>query len=396
MLKKIGLVILVLSFVFVMGTGSANATTTIAVNAITESGALTIDSAGVLELNSSAGIIGIGNDAVAQNINVGTGAAARVVTIGNTTAATAVNINTGTAGSTITTTGAGDFVVASADTVLIDSAGVLELNSSAGVIGIGNDAVAQNINVGTGAAARVVTIGNTTAATAVNINAGTGASTFAVTGAGTLALGGAAATGAVKLAESTGIQSISIGTVPAAETTAKTIIIGNANATSTSTTTIHAGTGGLNLATTADARTINLGTGNAIQTIKIGDNATPVNVITIGGTASTLGFYGVTPVVRPSAYTQTYATADKTHADSTATTITAAVPAAAPAGGVGTAAGGWDTGANRDLAIATINDLRTHAIEMDQDYEALLVDVIDLKQLVNSLIDDQQALGLVQ
>ena len=76
MLKKIGLVILVLSFVFVMGTGSANATTTIAVNAITESGALTIDSAGVLELNSSAGIIGIGNDAVAQNINVGTGAAA--------------------------------------------------------------------------------------------------------------------------------------------------------------------------------------------------------------------------------------------------------------------------------------------------------------------------------
>lgn len=32
---------------------------------------------------------------------------------------------------------------------------------------------------------------------------------------------------------------------------------------------------------------------------------------------------------------------------------------ACPVGGVGLAAGGWDTAANRDLAIATINALRT-------------------------------------
>ena len=160
----------------------------------------------------------------------------------------------------------------------------------------------------------------------------------------------------------------------------------------------------------------------------------------LDGTGVTLSFFGVAPVTRPSAYTQTFATADKTHdtdgstavaaadavaaAAATATSIAAAIPAAAPAGGVGAAAGGWDTGANRDLAITTINDLRTWAIEVDLDYEAVVVDVAsirtqyaaavtlanelkadfnllrttvdDLKRLVNSVIDDLQALGLLQ
>lgn len=39
--------------------------------------------------------------------------------------------------------------------------------------------------------------------------------------------------------------------------------------------------------------------------------------------------------------------------------------AAAPAGGVGTAAGGWDTAANRDAAIATVNNLRTRLLEVE-------------------------------
>ena len=114
------------------------------------------------------------------------------------------------------------------------------------------------------------------------------------------------------------------------------------------------------------------------------------------GTAITqkLGFYGVTPVAQPGAYTQTYATADKTNAAIGATAIAAVIPAAAPAGGTGTAAGGWDTAANRDAAITTINDLRSWIVEVDADYEALLVDVTDAKQLLNSIIDDLQALGL--
>lgn len=161
---------------------------------VTSADTALIDSAGVLELNSSAGAISIGNDAVAQAINVGTGAAARTITIGNISGATAVNVNSGTGGFNVVSTGTGDITLASADTVLIDSAGVLELNSSAGVIGIGNDAVAQNINVGTGAAARTITVGNVSGATAVNVNTGTGGFSVATTGAGVATITSSAAT----------------------------------------------------------------------------------------------------------------------------------------------------------------------------------------------------------
>ncbi len=71
-----------------------------------------LDAAGALSLNSSAAAINIGNDAVAQGINIGTGAAARTLTVGNTTTTTAVNVNTGTGG----------FNVASAGIVTIDVA----------------------------------------------------------------------------------------------------------------------------------------------------------------------------------------------------------------------------------------------------------------------------------
>lgn len=69
------------------------------------------------------------------------------------------------------------------------------------------------------------------------------------------------------------------------------------------------------------------------------------------GTAPRLGFYGATAVVKPAA-------------------LTATAPAA-PAGGTGTAAGGWDTAANRDLAIATINNLKTRVDELEAKLRAL-------------------------
>ena len=110
------------------------------------------------------------------------------------------------------------------------------------------------------------------------------------------------------------------------------------------------------------------------------------------------------------AYTQTFATADRTHetdgsaaaaaatataiaaaaasaaAAATATAIAAAIPAAAPAGGTGATAGAYDTAANRDSAITTINDLRTWAIEVDLDYEAILVDVADIRSKFNTAV----------
>ena len=99
------------------------------------------------------------------------------------------------------------------------------------------------------------------------------------------------------------------------------------------------------------------------------------NVVLALGPTDKLGFFGATLAARPSAYTQTYATADKTHSNATsADLVTTAVTQTTPFGFAGAAQGD---------AIAT-------------QFNALRVDVLDLKQLVNSVIDDLQALGLLQ
>jgi hypothetical protein len=69
------------------------------------------------------------------------------------------------------------------------------------------------------------------------------------------------------------------------------------------------------------------------------------------GAVPRLGFYGATAVVKPTA-------------------LTASV-SAAPAGGTGTADGGWDTSTNRDLAIATINNLKTRVDQLETKLQAL-------------------------
>jgi hypothetical protein len=69
------------------------------------------------------------------------------------------------------------------------------------------------------------------------------------------------------------------------------------------------------------------------------------------GAVPRLGFYGATAVVKPTALTATVS--------------------AAPAGGTGTADGGWDTSINRDLAIATINNLKTRVDQLETKLQAL-------------------------
>ncbi len=86
-----------------------------------------------------------------------------------------------------------------------------------------------------------------------------------------------------------------------------------------------------------------------------------------------LGFFNATPIVKPSAYTQTYATASKT--------VPAATASNPPAGGTGATAGAYDTAAHRDAMITSLTNN--------------IADVLALKKVVNALIDDLQALGLI-
>lgn len=101
------------------------------------------------------------------------------------------------------------------------------------------------------------------------------------------------------------------------------------------------------------------------------------------GTATTqkLGFYNATPVVQPSAYTQTYATADKTHAAPTAAALTVA--------------DGAGTNDNTIGAITGDASVIAAVQELADEINKLVADVADTKQLVNSVIDDLQALGLL-
>lgn len=102
------------------------------------------------------------------------------------------------------------------------------------------------------------------------------------------------------------------------------------------------------------------------------------------GTATTqkIGFYNAVPIVQPSAYTQTFATADKTHAAITATTLTH---------GVGTADGTVD-----DVGAAfNQTTLNNNFKECTDRINKLIADHADLAQLSNAIIDDLQALGLV-
>lgn len=177
---------------------------------------------------------------------------------------------------------------------------------------------------------------------------------------------------------------------------------------------------------------------DTVDTVTIG--STGLKTYNIGATAAALvGFHGVAATAQASPYTQTYATASKTHANLTSTVIAAADAANAAAATAtaiaanvpaeppnvdedGIAAGGFITRAARRALVQTVIDLRTHAVEMDLDYEALradvedirtkyaaavtlanelkrdhdalLVDVTNLKQVVNAIIDDLQAKGL--
>jgi hypothetical protein len=270
--------------------------------AVTSTDAVTVDAVGVLELNSSAGVIGIGNDAVAQNINIGTGAAARTITIGNGTLATAVDINCGTGdvtvganatahnttiGSTNTTcdtivqSGTGGVSVTSTGIATVDCAGVLELNSSAGVIGIGNDAVAQNINVGTGAAARTITVGNATGASSVVVNVGTGAASF-----GANATAHTTTIGSLTGAADTTIQAGSAGMIL---TTTGGLGLGSTGATlidATGVVEINSDGAAIGIGNDADAFAINVGTGAAARTITVGNATGATSVVVNCGTGA--------------------------------------------------------------------------------------------------------------
>ncbi len=211
-------------------------------------------------------------------IHIGT-AIAKTIAIGNATTSTAVTITSGTGSIALASTSTGDITLNSSDTLLLDSSGVLELNSSAGAISVGNDAVNQNISIGT-AGTRLITIGNLTSSTEVLLNFGTDGLVANGVASSPITIGSSNTTGAITIggtAQSTG---------------AMTFGSSSANYTTNIAASTGAGVATLNVATGVNGNTINIGTGinTATQTVNIATGASAadsnVNILTGAGSAS--------------------------------------------------------------------------------------------------------------
>jgi hypothetical protein len=95
------------------------------------------------------------------------------------------------------------------------------------------------------------------------------------------------------------------------------------------------------------------------------------NTVSISSTK--VGFFG-NSASQPSAYTQTYSTATKTQSNISSSAV-------ATTGATNIAPFGYTTAAQADDIITQLNKIRT--------------DLANVKQVLNALIDDMQANGLV-
>ena len=124
-------------------------------------------------------------------------------------------------------------------------------------------------------------------------------------------------------------------------------------------------------------------------TTRLAGETTMTGDITVGESSTKrVGFFGATPVDQPSAYTQTYSTADKTVANATAAALTD------NSGGTASQTLADITEAQNSGSadrVPTENAIASLADEVNK----LIADVDDIRQTVTAVIDDLQELGLL-
>lgn len=154
----------------------------------------------------------------------------------------------------------------------------------------------------------------------------------------------------------------------------------------------------------ADALSIKIISGADLMVFKTTDSSESLTLLSVG--TQKLGFFGTTPVVQATAYTQTYSTADKTVAAPTAAALTDSSGGAAADGTIGaigtfTPSVAWNgSSVYPSAADATSINTRIVALtdaikELSAQVNKVIADDLDLRQAVTSIIDDLQAFGLV-
>jgi len=224
-----------------------------ACNFTTTSGNLVLDAtAGLVNIDGGSGI-NIGTQAEAQPINIGTAAAARTITIGNTTGATSVDVDTGTGG------------------FIVDTA-------SGGAISLDATGASCNFTLASTGAAQDLTIALTGSndSSIILDSQGTGADSIRLNSAGGIDIDATSActldVGGYTL--NSGTNAINIGTDAAAHT----VTIGSL--TTTSSTVIRSGTGGLVLGNDANSGEVHVANGSSAKTVYLGNSVSGSRLFT--------------------------------------------------------------------------------------------------------------------
>lgn len=118
---------------------------------------------------------------------------------------------------------------------------------------------------------------------------------------------------------------------------------------------------------------------NKIVTDKAWEPGLDIDVTSAG--VGKVGFYGVDPVVQRAAFTQTYSDAARVVPAATATALTVT-------DGAGTNDGTIPAITNTATTIAAVQELAANQA-------ALIADDLAIKKVLNALIDDLQALGII-
>jgi hypothetical protein len=256
--------------------------------------ALTLDSGTTGDVNLGTGPAGV--DASAKTIRVGTGAAVKTILVGSATGASSAQILVGSGGLGLGVAAPGGGNV-SLDTPAAGTVGLASTNAT--TVAIGGSATLSSITIRTAtggtigigdqALATTITIGNSQGATAVAVNSGTGAASFA-SNATDHATSVGSSTGGSQLNLAAGTNGVGIS----AQGAGPIVILGG-----TGTSSFDVGTGGtLNLGTSANAKTINIGIGAAVINTTIGNvtgaTTIAINAGTGGVTAKATGAGNVT------------------------------------------------------------------------------------------------------
>lgn len=233
--------------------GSANSTTNI------QSGN------GGINIINNAGDLNISNDPSASTIRIATGVANKTLTIGSTSGASLTTIRGGSSGMDLSTVN-----------------GTFRITTGTGQVGISDDSTVTTVNIGTGSAAKTVTLGSVASTSTTAVNSGSGGMTLTTANSSFNVNTGV---GTINIADTNSPSTVNIAT--GASTGVKTLIMGSVNVGSQ--TIVRSGSNGLFLS--SDVGVTSICDDNSNNTVNFGTGSTTgVKMVTLGslnGTSTT-------------------------------------------------------------------------------------------------------------